>query len=182
MKRRFTRHELFVLRNEIPIQLLIEKKLEVPSKTREGKFRFLSPCCGEFNTGVKLDDNVARCFRCEKRFNTIEITKAVRDCDFVSSVHFLQKYHSELFSKPGGGRSSQAAIRFNMGDPPEYRESCNQPLPIKSILEDMTAHATFNNAGKSDSSLFSQEGRVMVRIQKMESEITRLAPRIIHIG
>lgn len=181
MKRRFTDHELYVLRNEIPIRLLIETKLEIPTKIRDGCFRFLSPCCGEFDTGIKQEKNLARCFRCEKNYNTIDITIAVRNIDFVNSVRFLRQFHENLSRKSGGRELIQPPVRFDMGVPPARREKCAKPLPMKEILEDMTAKATFDDGADSDAPLFSPKGRVMARLSKLESEMTRLVRQIEQI-
>ena len=53
MKRHFSSLDLFVLRNHIPIDTLIEKHLMLPSKFSEGYFRFLCPLCNEFQTATK---------------------------------------------------------------------------------------------------------------------------------
>ena len=71
MKKRFSSQELYELRNHIPVDALI-RELGIPSKIRDGYFRFLCPLCNEFQTAVKPETNLARCFRCEKNFNTID--------------------------------------------------------------------------------------------------------------
>jgi len=126
---------LYVLRNEIPIQLLIETKLKIPNKIRDGCFRFLSPYCGESDTGIKQETNLARCFRCDKNFNTIDMVIAVRNPDFVNAVGFLRQFHEELSRNPKDRGMSRSAIRFDMGGPPARREKCVKPLPIKEIFD-----------------------------------------------
>lgn len=91
MKKRFLAEELYELRNDIPIVVLIRDVLSIPSKTSDGFFRFLCPKCNEFQTSVKDTTNLARCFRCERNFNTIEITMAVKDIGFVESVTCLKE-------------------------------------------------------------------------------------------
>ncbi|MDA3834737.1 MAG: CHC2 zinc finger domain-containing protein [Spirochaetales bacterium] len=90
MKARFSSRELFDLRNNIPVDMLIRDRLQVPSKIRDGFFRFLCPLCNEFQTAVNPNTNLARCFRCEKNFNTIDLVMAVRGCGFKDSVLFLK--------------------------------------------------------------------------------------------
>lgn len=90
MKRRFSAEELFELRNKIPIDLLIKDVLSIPTKTSEGVFRFLCPICNEFQTSTKAATNLARCFRCEMNFNTIEITMEVKKIEFLDSATFLK--------------------------------------------------------------------------------------------
>jgi len=80
------------LRNEIPVDILIEKALGIPSRFTEGCFRFLCPLCNEFNTAINPDTNLARCFRCEKNFNAIDLVMLVRKSNFVTSISFLKRY------------------------------------------------------------------------------------------
>ena len=92
-RKRFTHQELHALRNHIPVSSLIESVLDIPCRTIEGVFRFLCPLCGEFNTSVKSGTNLARCFRCQKNFNTIDLVMIVKKMDFLSAVRFLKRYH-----------------------------------------------------------------------------------------
>lgn len=109
MNGRFSAQELFTLRNHIPIDVLIEKVLLVPSKFSEGFFRFLCPLCSGFNTATNPDTNLARCFRCRKNFNTIDMVMIVRKSNFVESVRFLRK----CLPKKQGNRPIQAAVHFD---------------------------------------------------------------------
>ena len=88
---RISRQELYRLRNEIPIDRLIASVLEIPSRSTDGRFRFRCPVCNEFNTAVKPETNLARCFTCEKNFNTIDLTMRVKNLDFVAGIDFLKR-------------------------------------------------------------------------------------------
>ena len=90
MKRRFSADELFELRNKIPINIVIKDLLAIPSKTSEGFFRFLCPICNEFQTATNPSTNLARCFRCEKNFNPIDLVIQVKSIGFVESVTYLK--------------------------------------------------------------------------------------------
>ena len=90
MTRRFSAQELYNVRNHIPISALIENVLNMPTRTTEGVFRFLCPVCGEFNTAVNLKTNLARCFSCEKNFNTIDLVMIAEKMNFVEAVRFLK--------------------------------------------------------------------------------------------
>ncbi len=90
MTRRFSSQELFELRNHIPIDTLIERRLMLPSKTSEGFFRFLCPVCQEFQTATNPKTNLARCFRCERNFNAIDLVMICRNMSFVESVTYLK--------------------------------------------------------------------------------------------
>ena len=91
MGKRFSSQKLYELRNLIPIDVLIEKELNIPTKISEGVFRFLCPLCNEFQTAVNLKTNLSRCFRCEKNFNAIDLVMICRETDFVDSVKYLQE-------------------------------------------------------------------------------------------
>lgn len=90
MRRHFSSRELFVLRNHIPIDTLIEKYLKIPSKFSEGFFRFLCPVCNEFQTATNPRTNLARCFHCERNFNTIDMVMVCRGVNFVECVKYLE--------------------------------------------------------------------------------------------
>ncbi len=90
-KSRFSSRELFELRNNIPVDTLIRDHLQVPSKIRDGLFRFLCPLCNEFQTAVNPKTNLARCFRCEQNFNTIDLVMKIKRYGFRDSVLFLKQ-------------------------------------------------------------------------------------------
>lgn len=100
MKRRFTGHELFKLRNLIPVDKLIKEQLNIPSKISEGYFRFLCPVCNEFQTATNPKTNLARCFRCERNFNPIDLVMVVKDVGFVESVKYLKALLSNIPNGP----------------------------------------------------------------------------------
>jgi DNA primase len=87
--RRFSEDELFAIRNQVPMRAVIIELSGLPNKEIEGVFRFLCPFCNEFQTGVHEKTNLARCFRCCRNFNTIELLMASRALSFVESVKLL---------------------------------------------------------------------------------------------
>jgi hypothetical protein len=91
MAKRYSKEKLRRLRNEIPIAILIADVLDLPNKISEGHFRFLCPICLEFNTATNPKTNLARCFRCQKNFNPIDMVMAVNDYSFRQTVDFLDK-------------------------------------------------------------------------------------------
>ena len=101
MTERFPPEMLRKLRNEIPINLLINEFLKLPTKLSEGYFRFLCPICSEFVTATNPKTNLARCFRCEKNFNPIDMVMTVKQVNFRSAVDYLASIKSiksiELF-------------------------------------------------------------------------------------
>lgn len=91
-KKRFSRQHLFDLRNHININHLISDILKLPSKYRDGYLRFICPVCGESLTATNPHTNLARCFRCQKNFNTIELVMLEQRTGFVEAVNFLTHY------------------------------------------------------------------------------------------
>ncbi len=122
-KTQYTRQELFILRNHIPVDGLIEK-LNIPSKTTEGCFRFCCPICREFDTGVNPKTNLARCFRCEKNYNTIDLVMLVKQSDFIHSVKFLQTIYEQKNNPAPSSPSTGKSI-------------ASQPVSIDNILKTM---------------------------------------------
>jgi len=96
MQKKFSSQELFELRNLIPVEMLIREQLEMPSKISEGVFRFLCPICNEFQTAINPANNLARCFRCERNFNTIDLVMTVQRIGFKESVLFLKRLMAKV--------------------------------------------------------------------------------------
>jgi len=88
------------MRNEIDVRMLIEKSLRIPCRVTQGCFRFMCPLCQGFNTAVNPKTNLARCFACEKNFNTIDLVMLIRQTDFVHSATFLQSVLQKNVSSP----------------------------------------------------------------------------------
>jgi len=118
MKKRFSSHELFELRNAIPIRWLIRDELQIPSKISEGVFRFLCPVCHEFQTATHPATNLARCFKCENNFNTIDLVIADKGLGFIESVMFLKQILGMSPNRNGDTaravRTLAAGIEFSM--------------------------------------------------------------------
>ncbi len=91
MGKRFSCKELFSVRNDIKIDTLIEKHLGMYSKIINGYFRFVCPICSGLETATNPATNLARCFRCERNFNTIDMVMITLKVDFIESVNFLKK-------------------------------------------------------------------------------------------
>ncbi len=109
MNRRYPTQELFAVRNHIPIRLLIESILHIPAKIVEGIFRFLCPLCSEFQTATQAKTNLARCFRCQKNFNTIDLVMIDKGLNFVQSVKFLKKHLVSFSQRPGYSQISRTS-------------------------------------------------------------------------
>lgn len=128
MTRRFSSELLYALRNEIPIDILIEKWLSIPCERSgptgtKGRFRFACPLCGGFETSVLWEKNLGRCFPCNKNFNTIDLVMHYTG-DFVESVNRLQAYRSEM------------TLPDHCAKPPE-REKTKSFVPIGKVIADI---------------------------------------------
>jgi len=94
MAKFFTRHELYKLRNSIPLADVLSI-LKWPHKMRDGRVCFVCPQCSESLTAINQRTNLGRCFRCEINFNPIDLVMLINDYDFVAAVHFLQQQFPE---------------------------------------------------------------------------------------
>ena len=85
----FSKEDLFAARNSVPMRNVLAAMSGLPNKEIEGIFRFLCPVCGEFQTGINEKTNLARCFRCCRNYNAIELLMESQGISFVESVKLL---------------------------------------------------------------------------------------------
>ena len=143
-KRCFSSQQLYTLRNDIAVQMLIEKTLRIPWRVTEGCFRFLCPLCNAFDTAVNPKTNLARCFRCEKNFNTIDLVMLIRQTDFVQSVKFLQSIHQKDYVGQDHGELqmiSESTPRggYRMKPKTPSAKAHSAPCGIAKILDNVLA-------------------------------------------
>jgi len=112
--KKFSSSELFELRNTIPVEILIQEVLPIPSKISEGVFRFLCPICNEFQTAVNPNTNLARCFRCERNYNAIDLVIGIYGCNFKESVLFLKQLLGKISRR--GENIKQADLQCTSSD------------------------------------------------------------------
>jgi transcription elongation factor Elf1 len=91
MTRRFSSRQLSFLRNNIPINRVIETMLSVATGNKNGKLSFNCPVCHSANTSINANHNLARCFECRQNFNPIEFVMHQRHTSFVDSVKWLKQ-------------------------------------------------------------------------------------------
>lgn len=77
------------LRNDVPVRTVISE-LQIPTQTRGSRLTFRCPACGGFHTATDHRTNLARCFRCSRNFNPIELVMAERRLSFPEAVKFLE--------------------------------------------------------------------------------------------
>lgn len=99
----FTKQQLFQVRNEIDIDVLITDKLNL-ERQFNGLWRFQCPLCHQFNTATQKKTNLSRCFNCQQNFNTIDLVIYAKKMNFVPAVQWLL---SLLENKTPAARISQ---------------------------------------------------------------------------
>jgi len=85
-----SKNHLRELRNRIEMIPLIAEVLDLIYKTHDGRFRFMCPLCHDFDTAVNPATNLARCFRCQRNFNPIDMVMTVKRYSFMQAVRYLQ--------------------------------------------------------------------------------------------
>ena len=189
----FSSSQLYALRNEINVKMLIEKTLQIPCRVTDGCFRFLCPLCNGFDTAVNPKTNLARCFGCEKNFNTIDLVMAVRQADFVHSVKFLQSINQK--GDQGHHHHDRKAIFTNnlkdqgrMNPKTPAAKSEKGPLPIGEILDNVLPpkHRGISEKGmaafKSNKQRTAQKIKVEDRIVRLEQKLKLLDRQIEKIA
>lgn len=109
---RYTRQQLFVLRNHIPIDRVIET-LDIHNAIHDGQYRFNCPVCHQMNTGISRKINQARCFDCEKNYNTIDLVIEVLGLRFLESAAYLEKLKEQMPAKTNQKESPEKLTRQN---------------------------------------------------------------------
>jgi hypothetical protein len=172
--KRFSKHELFRLRNSIDINMLISETLQIPSKTCEAYLRFLCPICSYFDTATKSETNLARCFRCERNFNTIEIVMAAKRLNFIESVRYLQNLLPENYRKEMTGHNH----------PPSAQ--ARTEAAIDAITKNIGAGSIKKPSGNSDNDLaeINQQKNTIeelnVRINQLSKQLDQLKSFVTH--
>ena len=90
-KNKYSHSQLINLRNAIPIKWLIFEKLNLETHFNK-VWRFKCPICKEFNTAIKKETNLSRCFTCQRNFNPIDIVINHKKYEFIESVEYLLPY------------------------------------------------------------------------------------------
>ena len=148
---------------------------------QNGCFRFLCPFCTGFDTAVNLKTNLARCFRCEKNFNTIDLVMAVRQADFVHSVKFLQSVYQKDDEHNHQDFKAIPAINRRIQTPSKSQS-------IKEILADVLpfTHGSIsenrNVASKSNKPMDARQATTENRIAALEQKIGLLDRQIKKIA
>lgn len=203
MKRRFSSEELYILRNDIPIDILIEKELLIPTREDLTVFRFACPLCSEFNTGMLREKNLVRCFDCNKRFNTIEIVMEYKKMSFVESVKDLKRYHKTISEKkvrrPDQGPDKLLADKNTNGNIPEKSskkgdlslrnigwrprgKGCGKPVRIGEILSTiLPGQSSIPHPEHSDSNRFAFTIELSQKVVELEVKFDSILEKLERI-
>ena len=167
------------MRNEIDVRMLIEKTLCIPCRVTQGCFRFMCPLCQGFNTAVNPKTNLARCFACEKNFNTIDLVMLIRQTDFVHSAKFLQSILQKDVFRPKpdahqliSGSNTQGGSRTKRK--PLSGKSDKGPCHIAKILGDVLP----SDDGLPEKPIVALEKANEDRITRLEMQLDQLARQI----
>jgi hypothetical protein len=165
MSRRFTSKELFILRNEIEIEGLIENHLLMSVERIHGRFRFACPICACFDTSINKEKNLAKCFKCNINFNTIDMVMRHMNLDFVPSVKLLKNYHEN--------KESRSIIVKR----PDQTVSRQPFTAMSEIIPQILPRLTKPGPQKQSISDNTNEG-VSMRIDELENKIDRISRQL----
>ena len=180
-QRRFSDQQLYTLRNHIPMELVIEKILCIPSKVTQGGLRFKCPLCDKFNTAVNPPTNLARCFDCEANFNPIDMVMAVEHASFVEAVTFLKDYKTSLAHDQKQGHKEDRPAPGPAPAESAGHRSDEKPVAIGNILSELIDKAQTHSPELSKIGLFSRNTPLPQRIIKLEQDVHRLSEQLHQI-
>jgi hypothetical protein len=174
MMKRFPKHQLFILRNSININMLIKEILRLPLKTSQGQLRFLCPVCSQFNTATKRETNLARCFDCQRNFNTIEMVMETKNLGFIQSAQLLQSLLPKIKSKkiipnkPSSNPRLQGSASFQIR---------KEPVPMQALVKKISIGTSkqLNQTSDDDSSKSNRQDQV---IEQLNEKINRLEKQL----
>jgi len=89
MAKYYSANFLRMLRNDVPIDVVITSLLKLEARNAREILRFRCPLCSNFHTATSHDTNLARCFDCQKNFNPIDLVMTVENCSFMDAVQLL---------------------------------------------------------------------------------------------
>ena len=85
-----TKEELRRLRNDVPIEIVVQQ-LRLERRMRGRRHEFHCTECGGFHGTIHEQANLARCFRCARNYNPIDLIMAVRRASFLEAVYELRE-------------------------------------------------------------------------------------------
>jgi len=179
MSRHFSPPLLYTLRNHIPIGILIERVLAIPTKRIGGYLRFNCPICGGFQTAVHPKENLARCFHCRKNFNPIDMVMCCQKMGFVESVGFLKQLD---FTESKRSKESPCGHGGRTGalSPRSLRKSPRLPDPdatnrtVHSLGQILSESAPINRSSSPSEEKITYYRNLLRRIEILEQKMAML--------
>ena len=162
--------------------MLINEILKLPSKTSQGQLRFLCPVCSQFNTATKPETNLARCFRCQRNFNTIEMVMETKSLGFIQSVQFLQGLLRENKSKEmiANKPSSNPRLQY-----PDSFQTQKEPVPLQTLVKNISRgkYQQLNQTPNDDLAKINRQDQVIEhlndKINRLEKQMDQLKSFVI---
>ena len=154
--------------------MLIKEILKLPSKTSQGQLRFLCPLCSQFNTATKRETNLARCFHCQRNFNTIEMVMETKNIDFIQSVQFLQgllpenKSKKMMTNKPSSNPRPPCPASF---------QTVKEPVPLQALVKNIGIGTSKQLKQISDDDM-AKINRQDLEIEQLNDKINRLSKQL----
>jgi hypothetical protein len=135
--------------------------------------------CNGFDTAINPKTNLARCFSCEKNFNTIDLTMMAKQMNFVDSVRFLQGIARKSSIDPDRPRTisgSNVGVddRIKSDTPPKKAERGISHIgkTFDSILAQQ--HADTPAGYKPDKSKATDQHALQDRLVELECQLEHL--------
>jgi hypothetical protein len=157
--------------------MLINEILKLPSKTSQGQLRFLCPLCSQFNTATKCETNLARCFHCQRNFNTIEMVMETKNMGFIQSARFLQDLLRENMSEETTANKPSSKPRLPC---PDSFQTQKEPVPLKTLVKNIGIRTSkqLNQTSDEDSAKINRQDQV---IEQLNDRINRLEKQLDHL-
>lgn len=111
---RITTEELRSLRNDVPVAVVVDA-LDLDRRARGRRREFRCPACGGFTGAIHARENLARCFRCARNYNPIDLVMVVRRASFREAVDQLRGIARSRPSNevPAVPRARQPVVKTN---------------------------------------------------------------------
>lgn len=114
---RFSPEHLRALRRDVPLASVIED-LRIPVFRRHSRGVFRCPVCRTPHAALHPRLNLARCFRCERNFNPIDLVIAERGWSFPVAVRYLDNMLARPVGSPPSPVSCGTQPFFNSRQKP----------------------------------------------------------------
>ena len=169
---RYSRQQLFTIRNHIPIGQVIEA-LSIPSEHEGGHCQFCCPDCSGFNTGINPQTNLARCFSCRKNYNTIDLVIAVKRISFIDSVAYLKTLTNDT-------PCPEKAVCPDVpeSDRPAKTTCLKKPVAIGDVFKSLATPSSHITSGQLQKENPQTNITMEERIAALESCVKTLAEKI----